>query len=277
MRDAYLQRVRQVSGVDEGILRDLVRTGQRMGGGFGQGGGRAGRGGAGAGAVGSSQGRIDLDAVVHSADALPIAEILRGLTSKEAELLRFLLLVPEQQLRVVESLGPDQLTSQVARELYRSIARAREADDHGVHPPFSLSGLIATLDDETAALAQALVARREPDPRTLKARSIVYEVERLIIDLEEQALRDVAEYNQAALAEAEQAADREAMATLLRERVSINDRLRSLHRRRDQTRLLSREDGSPGSGGGPGAGGGAGAGGSDAGTAKPPSPARASS
>jgi DNA primase len=265
MRDAYLQRVRQVSGVDEGILRDLVRTGQRMGGGFGRGtGGRPGRGGAGAD---GSQGRIDLDAVVHSADALPIAEILRGLSSKEAELLRFLLLVPEQQLRVVESLGPDQLTSQVARELYRSIARAREADDHGVHPPFSLSGLIATLDDETAALAQALMTRREPDPRTLTARSIAYEVERLIIDLEEQALRDVAEYNQAALAEAEQATDRDAMATLLRERASINDRLRSLHRRRDQTRLLSREDGS--SGGSSSAGG--------SGVSEPPSPAGATS
>ena len=73
-------------------------------------------------------------------DALPVGDILRGVTPVEAELLRLLLLVPEQQLRVVDELGPDQLPSTVARELFRAIVLQREPDDQGVHPPFDRRG-----------------------------------------------------------------------------------------------------------------------------------------
>jgi len=252
MRDAYLQLVHRVSGVEERTLLEVLR-GQRLGGASGlardqrpplasvapSGASRD-----------DGQGRITADAVIASADSLPIGDILRGVLPQEAELLRLLLLVPELQLKVVDAIGPDQLPNTVARELFRAVVKAREPDDHGVHPPFSLSALVQSLDAETAALAQAVVARSEPNPRELSDADLAYELERLTIDLEERALDERADYVQSALAEAEALAESEAGAgaserhaavdRLVRESQAINDQRRSLHRRREQTRLLSR-------------------------------------
>jgi len=195
--------------------------------------------------------------VISAADSLPIGDILKGVLPQEAELLRLALLVPEIQLKLVDAIGPDQLPSTVARELFRAVVLAREPNDEGVHPPFSLSALVQALDPETAALAQAVVARRDPNPRELSQAELAYEIERLTIDLEERALDERSEYVQSALAEAEQAvreagtggdatartsseAARESMDQLVRESQAINDKRRSLHRRREQTRLLAR-------------------------------------
>jgi DNA primase len=267
MRDAYLQRVRQVSGVEERILLEVLR-GARAGGASGlarqgippqfrgdattdigregraasRSGGPGGAGGSGAGSGGDS--RISAEAVIAAADSLPVADILRGVLPQEAELLRLLLLVPEYQLKIVDAIGPDQLPSTVARELFRAVVLAREPNEQGVHPPFSLTALVQNLDPETAALAQALLSKRDPDPRGLDEADLAYEVERLTIDLEERALDERSEFIQSALAEAEQTGDRDAdnretVNRLMRESQAINDQRLSLHRRRDQTRLLT--------------------------------------
>ncbi|HYN69650.1 MAG TPA: DNA primase [Candidatus Eisenbacteria bacterium] len=273
MRDAYLQQVRQVSGVEERILLEVLRGARaggasglarqgipaRVGGGDVAGGppfpgayssngisvdgGRADRA-VGAGAGYGGEGRISAEAVIAAADSLPIADILRGVLPQEAELLRLLLLVPEYQLKIVDAIGPDQLPSTVARELFRAVVLAREPNEQGVHPPFSLTALIQALDPETAALAQALLSKRDPDPRGLDEADLTYEVERLTIDLEERALDERSEFIQSALAEAEQTGDRDAgnretVDRLMRESQAINDQRLSLHRRRDQTRLLT--------------------------------------
>jgi DNA primase catalytic core len=246
MRDAYLQLLHRVSGVEERTLLEVLR-GARAGGATGLAGvGAGGRpGGASDGAGTSREGRFSADAVISAADSLPVTEILRGVLPQEAEFLRLLLLVPEIQLRVVDAIGPDQLPSTVARELFRAVVLSREPDDHGVHPPFSLSVLIQSLDPETAALAQAVIARRDPNPRELSEADLAYELDRLTIDLEERSLDERADYIASALAEAEQArpgdaAAREAIDQLLRESQALNDQRKSLHRRRDQTRLLTR-------------------------------------
>jgi hypothetical protein len=150
------------------------------------------------------------------------------------------LLRPEEQLRVVDMLGPDQLPSTIARELYRAIVLAREPNDQGVRKPYGLEALLAALDPETQAFAQALLAKREPDFQALDRRDLDYEVERLIIDLEMLALDERSDYNQSALAEAEHDADTAALQRLMAERQVINEQRRSLHRRLDQTRLLAR-------------------------------------
>ena len=230
LRDAYLQLVRQRSGVEEGTLLQSLRSGAPV---------------SGLAAANAREGRFTADAVIGSADSLPVSEILRGVLPQEAEFLRLLLLVPEIQLKVVDAIGPDQLPNTVARELFRAVVLAREPDDQGVHPPFSLTALVATLDPETAALAQAVVARREPNPRDLTEAELAYELERLTIDLEERSLDERADYIASALTEAEQArpddtAARESMDQLLRESAALNEQRKSLHRRRDQTRLLSR-------------------------------------
>jgi DNA primase catalytic core len=238
MRDAYLQLVRQASGVEERVLLEVLR-GTRVGGASGLAtiarGPRLSDGGHDA----SHEGRITADSVISSIDALPVTEILRGVLPQEAELLRLLLLVPELQLRIVDAIGPDQLPSTVARELFRAVVLAREPDDAGVHPPFSLTALIQGLDPETAALAQAVLARRDPNPRDLSEADLTYEVERLTIDLEERAIDERSEYLQSALTEAEQSGDRQTVDQLVRESQGMNDQRLSLHRRRDQTRLIT--------------------------------------
>ena len=65
-------------------------------------------------------------------------------------------------------------------------------------------------------------------------------MDRLIIDLEGLALDERDDYNKSALAEAEHDKDDVALRRLMSERQSINEQRRSLQRRRDQTRLLSR-------------------------------------
>jgi hypothetical protein len=182
---------------------------------------------------------MSADAVLSSPDALPIHDILRAITPVESELLRLLLLVPDQQLRVVDELGPDQLPSTVARELFRAIVLQRAPNDQGVHPPFDSAALLLALDDETAALARALYAKPGPDARGLGPAQLDYEITRLLLELEDDQLRERSDYNEAAQGEAERAGDREAMGRLMLERRQINEARLSLDRRRDQTRLLA--------------------------------------
>ena len=145
MRDAYLQAIHTRSGIEErSVLEVLHRR---------------------PGASEHAAGRITADAVLASADALPVDQILRSITPVEEELLRLLLLAPEQQLRAVDELGPDQLPSTPARELFRAIVLQRAPNDQGVRPPFSMSALMAGLDDETRATAQAILARPAAGPR----------------------------------------------------------------------------------------------------------------
>jgi hypothetical protein len=179
--------------------------------------------------------------VTHSADALPVREILRSVTKGERDLLRLMLLLPEQQLRITESLGPDQLPSTVARELFRALVLQRAPNDQGVHPPFDSAALLAGLDDETAALARALYALDGPSPRDLDQGDVDYEIERLLLDLEEDRLEQRRDFTQEALGEAERAGDRETMDRLLLELRQLNEARKSLDLRRDQTRYLTRQ------------------------------------
>jgi DNA primase len=223
-RDEALQQVRRVSGIEERVLRQLLDRRIAAAGGVGQ---RRGN---------ESQSRITAEAVLASPDALPVGDILRAVSPVEAELLRLLLLLPDQQLRVVDELGPDQLPSTLARELYRAIVLGRAPDDHGVHPDFDIVSFVNGLDDgETQSLAQAVIAmhRPDPDPR---------EVNGLLLELEQLQLRARSDYNESALSEAERAGDRDAIERLELERRQINEMRRSLDRRRDQTRLLARPE-----------------------------------
>jgi len=226
-RDEALQEVRRVSGVEERVLRQVLD--RRI-----------------AAAVGPGRtdgaSRITADAVLASPDVLPVGDILRAVTPVEAELLRLLLLVPDEQVKVADQLGPDQLPSTLARELFRAIVLQRAPDDHGVHPPFDGAALLLAVDDETASLARALYAKAGPDPRTLEARQLAYEIARLLLELEDDQLRARSDYNEAAQAEAERDGDAATIDRLLLERRQINEARRSLDRRRDATRLLARPE-----------------------------------
>jgi DNA primase len=220
-REEAIGQVRLASGVEDRVLRQVLERPARNP--ISQ----------------SGPSRITADAVLSSPDALPVHDILRAITPVESELLRLLLLVPDEQLRVVNELGPDQLPSTVARELFRAIVLQRAPNDQGVHPPFDAAALLLALDDETAALARALYAKNGPDARGLDPAHLDYEITRLLLELEDDQLRDRSDYNEAAQGEAERAGDRDAITRLMLERRQINEARLSLDRRRDQTRLLA--------------------------------------
>jgi DNA primase len=219
MRDPYLQQIQQQSGIgQEALLAALRVGGQRRG-----------------------NDRFSAAAVTNAPDALPVTEILRGVSRTEQEILRLVLLVPESHDALLDGLGPDRMPSQVARELFRAVVLARAHDDHGVRPPFVLAAILDGLDEESRALGQALVSRPGPNPRDLGDRSLAYEIERLILELEDTEWHERSGFNRDAMAEAERDADTGAYERLMQERRHLNEQRRSLDKRRDQTRLLGRQ------------------------------------
>ena len=228
LRDAYLARIRQVSGVEERTLLEALHRRPEPT--------HDGRRGSGA----DGRDRFTAEAVTKAPDALPVTEILRAVSRTEQELLRLVLLVPDAHDRILDGLGPDRLPSQVARELYRAVVVARERDDHGVRKPFALTAVLDGTHEESRALGQALVSRPGPNPRDLSDRSLGYEIERLVLELDDAEWQERSAFNRDATAEAERDRDTAALEHLMAERRLLNEQRRSLDRRKDQTRLLGR-------------------------------------
>ncbi len=219
MRDAYLQTIHNVSGVEERTVLEVLH--QRP-------------------EAAVSQSRITADAVVGAADALPVDRILDAITPVEEELLRLVLLVPDQQLRAADEIGPDQLPSTPARELFRAIVLQRAANDQGVHPPFSMSALMAGLDDEIRGLAQAILARPSPDLARVGPERIAYAVDRCLLRLERLRLDERADWVAAELLAAEGHGDRETVVRLVDLQRQNNESRRAVDRQIEQATVLVR-------------------------------------
>jgi hypothetical protein len=186
------------------------------------------------------QGRITADAVIGAADALPVDRILAAITPVEEELLRLILLVPDQQLRASDEIGPDQLPSTPARELFRAIVRQREANDQGVHPPFSMSALMSGVDDEIRALAQAILARPSPDLARISPERIAYAVDRCLLRLERLRLDERADWVASEVLAAEGRGERDTVTRLLDlQRQNLESR-RAVDRQIEQATVLVR-------------------------------------
>jgi hypothetical protein len=219
MRDAYLQTIHRVSGVEErSVLEVLHRRPLGV----------------------AAQGRITADAVIGAADALPVDRILAAITPVEEELLRLILLVPDQQLRASDEIGPDQLPSTPARELFRAIVLQRDANDQGVHPPFSMSALMAGVDDEIRALAQAILARPAPDLASIGVDRITYAVDRCLLRLERLRLDERADWVAGEILAAEGHGQREDVARLLDLQRQTNESRRAVDRQIEQATVLVR-------------------------------------
>lgn len=226
VRDGALLHLARRAASDVEVLREALRSRP--------GGGRSGVDAEHAGV------RLTLEAVRAASEELHPRAVVRPVSPSEVELLRLLLLVPALQLQAVEWLGPDQLPSTLARELYRAIVEMRAPDEAGRPGAFDLERLRAGLEPEVRALATAVLALEGPDPRPLSPDRQRYELENLILNLEAEALTERSEYNRAAQAEAERRGDRAAMTELLAQERQIHEAWRSLHRRREQARLLAR-------------------------------------
>ena len=219
MRDAYLQTIHRVSGVEERTVLEVLH--QRP-------------------AAATIEGRITADAVIGAADALPVDRILAAITPVEEELLRLLLLVPDQQLRAADEIGPDQLPSTPARELFRAIVLQRAANDQGVHPAFSMSALMAGLDDEIRGLAQAILARPSPDLARISPERIAYAVDRCLLRLERIRLDERADWVGAELLAAESRGERDVVTRLIDLQRQTNESRRSVDRQIEQATVLVR-------------------------------------
>jgi DNA primase len=224
-RQSYLQHLARRTGVEVGVLADTLRQ-WRVGGTDGR---RADHG-----------PRITIEAVRAASEQVSPEEVLRAITPVEAELLRLLLLVPDEQPRVADELGPDLLPSTLARELFRAIVLNRAPGDDGLRPGFDRTAFLALLDEEVRALAIALLARPGPDPGALPADRIRYEIENLLLDLEADRIEERIQYNRSEQAEAERLGDANQMERLLNQQRAINEERRSLDRRREQARLFAR-------------------------------------
>jgi DNA primase len=221
MRDAYLQKIHTVSGIEERSVLEILHRRPAPG-------------------SGAAAGRITADAVLASADALPVDQILRAITPVEEELLRLLLLAPDQQPRAADDIGPDQLPSTPARELFRAIVLQRAPDDNGVRPPFSMSALMAGLDDETRATAQAILAKPSPDLALVASERIVYAVDRCLLQLERLKLDERADWVGGELLGAESRGDRDVVGQLIKLQLANNEARRSVDRQIEQATVLVR-------------------------------------
>jgi DNA primase len=220
MRDSYLHEVQRLSGVEQATLLEALHR-------------RPAR-------PAAVEGRFSVEAVTTAPDAMPVERILSAIRREERDLLRILLEMPDQQLRVTEEIGPDHLPSTPARELFRAIVLQRAPDDRGVRPPFSMSALMESLDPETAALAQAVLADDRPDLRELSNDRIVYAVDRCIKAMDRARLDERLEWIESEIREAEGRDDRETILRLEGEQREILDGRRSVDRQIEQATVLAR-------------------------------------
>ena len=225
LRDGYLQRLRQVSGVEERVLLEsLHRAPEAV---------RGGSTGAGAG-----ESRITAASVLGSPDAFDPKAVLRAIDPVERDILRFLLSVPETQEATAERLAPADLPSQPARELWAAMLAAR-AD-----PPYTTERVFVRLaaDPETQALLVALLERRDAgtDAGTTDPRVATQGIEQCLLRLELDRLEERTRWTRMELGEAERTNDREAIERLMTQEQHHNETRKSLQRRMEQASLLGR-------------------------------------
>ena len=218
MRDAYLQTIHRVSGVEERTVLEVLH--QRPD------------------AV-AVQGRITADAVIGAADALPVDRILEAITPVEEELLRLILLVPDQQLRAADEIGPDQLPSHA-----RPRAVPRDRPPAGRKRPGRPSALLDVGADGRPRRRDPGRSPRRSSPgrrRTLVRISperIAYAVDRCLLRLERLRLDERADWVAAELLAAEGRGDRETVDRLVDLQRQTNESRRAVDRQIEQATVL---------------------------------------
>jgi DNA primase len=233
VRDGYLQTLARRTGVEDRVLLEAIRAPEPMS-------GAAGRGRT-DGAPGTS-GRFTAETIMSAPDAIDTVAELKSLSLEESRLLRLLLLVPEQQERVAETLRAQnaQLPSTPARELLAAMLADRERDREAGGPgKFERGRFLESLAPELHGLAVALYAERGPDPNELAGDRVRIGVDQCLLALEADRLEEEIRFNAGELTEAQAAADTQAVAHLLDLQRNLNEARRSLDRRRQDTSLLA--------------------------------------
>ena len=190
----------------------------------------------------ASAGRFTAEAVMAAPDSIDVAGELKALTLEESRLLRLLLLVPEQQERVAETLRVQgaSLPSTPARELLSAMLADREKDrDAGGPGRFERGRFLDSLPAELHGLAIALYAERGPDPNELAGDRVRIGVDQCLLALEADRLKAQMEFVSAEIVEAEASGDLVAKAALLETNRNLYEALKSLGRRRQDSSILT--------------------------------------
>lgn len=175
-------------------------------------------------------------------DTIDTRAELKAVSLDERKLLRLLLLVPEQQERVADSLRAQgaALPSTPARELLAGMLADRERDrEAGGSGSFERSRFLEALAPELHGLAIALYAERGPDPNELAAARVTIGVDQCLLALEADRLEEEIRFNGGELVEAQAASDSDAVARLQETQRHLFEARRSLDRRRQDTSLLA--------------------------------------
>jgi DNA primase len=231
VRDSYLQTLARRTGVEDRVLLEAMHA-------PGTGGTPMGQGvrtpeGAGSG------GRITADAILSSPDAIDTKAELRAVTRQESDLLRYLLLAPEQQLRVEETLASRnaQLPSTPARELFAAMLADRQRDrETGGSGQFERMRFLGALPAELQGLAIALYALRAPELDPARANR---GVDQCLLALQASQLEEEIEFNASEQKEAEAIGDRSRVAELAQLERELHQARNEIKRRREAVSNLA--------------------------------------
>ena len=240
VRDSYLQTLGRRTSVDERVLLEALHSPNSAGGAAGVGGRTF--DGAGSGGRGATSSRFTADAIISAPDAIDTRAELRALSREEARLLRYLLLVPDLQEYVADTLRAQSasLPSTPARELFAAMLADRDKDREAGGPGrFERGRFLDSLPAELHGLAVALYAERGPDPNELAADRVRIGVDQCLLALEGDRLEEETRFNAGELVEAQSAADSQALARLLEIQRTLFEARRSLDRRRQEASLLA--------------------------------------
>jgi DNA primase len=238
VRDGYLQTLARRTGVEERVLLEAMRAPEPAG----HPGSRSGRTSDGAG----SSGRFTADAIISAPDSIDTKGELKSVSLDERKLLRLLLLCPDQQERVADTLKAEgaQLPSTPARELLAAMLADRELDrEAGGSGSFERMRFLEALPLELHGLAIALYAERGPDPNDLAADRVRIGVDQCLLALEADRLEQEIAFNSGEQKEAEAAGDSQEVLRLAAIQRNLNEARRSLDRRREDTSLLASSGG----------------------------------
>jgi DNA primase len=228
VRDGYVRALVTRTGVEDHVVLEAIRAPARQS--------------TARNANAGGSGRFTADAIISAPDALDTKAELKSLTLEEGRLLRLLLLVPEQQERVAETLRAQgaQLPSTPARELLAAMVADRQHDrEAGGGGGFERMRFLDALPAELQDLAIALYAERGPDPNELSGDRVRIGVDQCLLALEADRLEEEIRFNAGELVEAQAASDAQAVARLLELQRNLNEARRSLDRRRQDSSLMA--------------------------------------
>jgi DNA primase len=241
VRDSYMQALGRRTSVDERVLLEALHATRSAGGPMGQGFRKT--DGAGSTARGQAAGRFSADAIISSPDAIDTLAELKVLTRYESRLLRYILLLPDQQQRVLQVLSATgtKLPSAVATELLAAMVGHRNLSDDGLElAPFERGRFLDSLPTELRTLAVALYASREPnDPTELDIGHITNGIDQCLLDLEEARLEEEIEFHSQSLIEAESAGNREEAVRLRELQRELTQAKGRIQRRRSEVSNLA--------------------------------------